>query len=386
MLAIRIIQFISFRCRIFSTLFLLLIFALTPIQAWAGCTMNANGESKSFSSRRACEKEKRRLEHGCRRLRIKCPRYTCSCSKSGGSRSSTGSGLSLKREIGTAVGQAIGQMILDELFSNSPRRDVYAEQQAELERQRRRVAECETRKARSIAFDQDKADALSQMKDLDNEEFGLKGYDGGLSDMDFKTYHTDESIRRDILDGIRGKKEHEELYGWCVLHTPLRPTEPIYDGINCDYEIRLERFYDRRIKWEAKCDQGGEELTFKPMETETETPDKPKKENGTKKEKTSEAIGMNTPYYSKENGTKKEETSKAIGINTPYYSKENGTKKEETSKEETPLMKAIKCSDCSIIHLNAGAARNDIKWVNKINREFELCKEQLCYRKKRKKR
>jgi hypothetical protein len=234
------------------------------------------------------------------------------------------------------------------------------------------------------------------MKGSDDGGLGLKleSYDGEFSSLDFKTYVDDESIRRDILAGIRGNEELKELYGWCVLHIPLRPTTLNPDGLDCDYEIALERFYERRNDWEAKCDpehgggggggsgssaEGG--LTFKPVETGTETPDKPKKE-------TSQVLGINTPYYSKENGTKKEETSQVLGINTPYYSEENGTKKEEISKEEAPL-KPTKCSDCSLIRtrtsngckakfdkdLRSGDFHDCIK---NSNDEFEKCKDQLC--------
>lgn len=360
--------------------FSVFLIALLPsgVQAGWSFTQSCGGgygsNTHRFSSKSACQSKLAQTKRAIARQGGGCTFSSCKGSDSSSTgRQSGSSGLSMKREIGAAIGQAVGQAIVDGLFS-SPRRNVYAEHQAELARQRRRVAECETRKARSVAFDRDKADALSQMKGSDDEGLGLKleSYDGEFSSLDFKTYVDDESIRRDILAGIRGNEELKELYGWCVLHMPLRPTAPTHDGLDCDYEIALERFYERRNDWEAKCDpehgggggggsgssaEGG--LTFKPVETGTETPDKPKKE-----------------------------TSQVLGINTPYYSEENGTKKEEISKEEAPL-KPTKCSDCSLIRtrtsngckakfdkdLRSGDFHDCIK---NSNDEFEKCKDQLC--------
>lgn len=449
MLTIRIIQFISFRYRIISTknklshpgapkgvilLGFCAVLALASLffmpdhsyggdTGWGGCV---------------CGHTIRGGNEDCRRHLCKVHGRYCSSGGSSKTGRSGSSGLSTKRAIGAAVGQAIGQAIVKGLFSSSPRRDVYAEHQAELERQRRRVAECETRKARSIAFDRDKADTLSQMKDLDDDDLGLKLEDDDGASMDFKTYHTDESIRRDILDGIRGDKKHKELYGWCVLHTPLRPTAPPHDGINCDYEIRLERFYERRNNWEAKCDQergsgggGGsgasteDVLTFKPMETGTEETlnekimgmgkpfnlRRPPKQPGpgasedeweSYKNELEKFLREKKEYENKlqlyakevrrleqENGTKKEETSKVLGKNTPYYSKENGTKKKETSKKETPLMKAIKCSDCSLIRRRTSTgcrakfdktsySKTFHKCIVDSNAEAVKCEKRLC--------
>ncbi len=56
--------------------------------------------------------------------------------------------------------------------------------------------------------------------------------------------------------------------------------------------------------------------------------------------------------------------------------------------EEAPP-EAKNCADCSIIHINSGDACDSkydkdqrggllIKCVNKINRNFEQCKAQLC--------
>lgn len=150
----------------------------------------------------------------------------------------------------TALSEALSTAIFGGPENSAER----AEQarQKEIDQQKRRVEQCRKEVAERRRFDQDSKELLGEMKAEETPELGLKGAaDGpGPGELDFKTLVNDNQQRREALAALQGDPA---LRGWCMLNLPLRPVEPIHEAYDCQHELAMEAFIERRQAWEKKC-------------------------------------------------------------------------------------------------------------------------------------